>query len=85
MAAFAVVEDLDVVGARNTRLKSGATAQLAEARTSETQADGATLDISTDLHAEGRGFESHHPLSLEKPRSAGFFVASRGYSFPRAL
>jgi hypothetical protein len=33
-------------------------------------------------HAEGRGFESHHPLlldlDLEKPRSAEFFVAMCG-------
>ena len=40
---------------------------------SDGYADVAQLARASACHAEGRGFESHHPL-LRKPRSSGVFV-----------
>src|SRR5436190_1878523 len=37
---------------------------------------GQSWRVGAGCHAEGRGFESLHPL-LESPAQAGFFVASR--------
>jgi hypothetical protein len=44
-------------------------------------ADVAQLARASACHAEGRGFESHHPLR-EKPRRGAFFVVASGDTEP---
>src|SRR6476620_4253106 len=51
---------------------------------SRSYADVAQLARASACHAEGRGFESHHPLRVEAPLMRGFLFREPTGSRPRS-